>query len=301
MTEKSIKVKVHKSDVYDFDVKEKLESNIWSQDRLKDPIRKALLRISKEFLDFLNLDIDLTDVEDIHLTGSLANYNYTKYSDVDLHILFDFSKIDENYELVKEFLMSKKIIWNNKNNIKIKKHIVEIYPQNIKEKHFSGGIYSILNDEWIIEPSKRKDASQINIAGIKKKVEEIALQIEKIAQRPQLEKIDKLKEKIRHMRRSGLEAGGEYSIENLAFKALRRLGYLGMLEATKRKEYETSLSLNGYLGEDIEWWKKRRKRDRKNYKALTSRGSKKAIKSGTPYRTMRVKILPSNQPSGPRK
>ena len=38
-----------------------------------------------------------------NLTGSLANYNWSSFSDVDLHIIVDFSQIDENYELVKGF------------------------------------------------------------------------------------------------------------------------------------------------------------------------------------------------------
>jgi hypothetical protein len=38
--------------------------------------------------------------------------------------------------------------------------------------------------------------------------------------------IQKIKDKIKRMRRSGLAKGGEYSIENLTFKVLRRSGYI---------------------------------------------------------------------------
>jgi hypothetical protein len=46
-----------------------------------------------------------------------------------------------------------------------------------------------------------------------------------------LEKIESLKDKIKKMRESGLETGGEYSTENLAFKLLRRRGELNTLYA----------------------------------------------------------------------
>ena len=45
-------------------------------------------------------------IEDLRLTGSLANYNWSEYSDVDLHLVVDFEKIDEDIELVKAFFDS---------------------------------------------------------------------------------------------------------------------------------------------------------------------------------------------------
>lgn len=55
---------------------------------LKDEIREKLLEISNDFLNFIEINFF---VYDIVLTGSLANYNWSKYSDVDLHILIDFN------------------------------------------------------------------------------------------------------------------------------------------------------------------------------------------------------------------
>ena len=36
---------------------------------------------------------------DITLTGSMANYNYTDQSDLDLHVLFDFDAEGESGDL----------------------------------------------------------------------------------------------------------------------------------------------------------------------------------------------------------
>ena len=44
-----------------------------------------------------------------------------------------------------------------------------------------------------------------------------------------LEKLERLKDKIKKMRIAGLETGGEFSTENLAFKLLRRRGELNTL------------------------------------------------------------------------
>jgi predicted nucleotidyltransferase len=50
-------------------------------------VRARLLDIAYDFIDFLGVDIVVTDVV---MTGSLANYNWSEYSDVDLHIITDF-------------------------------------------------------------------------------------------------------------------------------------------------------------------------------------------------------------------
>ena len=54
---------------------------------------------------------------------------------------------------------------------------------------------------------------------------------------------EKLKAKIRKMRKTGLETVGAYSVENLTFKVLRRTDYLGKLSNAKRKAYDKKLSL----------------------------------------------------------
>ncbi len=105
--------------------------------KLKEEIREKLLEISNEFLEFIGIDFF---VFDIHLTGSLANFNWSKYSDVDLHILVDLDEFDAGkvnsiayHDIMKEFFDSKKNIWNSNTNITIKDFDVELYVQDIKE------------------------------------------------------------------------------------------------------------------------------------------------------------------------
>ena len=221
-----MKLKIKKYDEYDFRTKPTLESSLWKGDQLNVEVHDALLKIAEEFIEFLRLGLDIESAKDIQITGSLANYNYTKYSDLDLHILLDFDEIDENSILVKEYLMSKKVIWNSNYSIKVKNWEVEVYPQDIKEEHHSTGIYSILNNQWIKEPEVPKKLwTSMRLSDIKKKVKEIKYEIDNIEKSEDPEGvISRLKDKIKNMRRAGLEQDGEYSIENLTFKALRRLG-----------------------------------------------------------------------------
>ena len=105
-----VNLSVQSNGSYDFSIKNELHPEIWDGDTLKPQIREALLKIAHEFLESLEIDAEF---EDIQFTGSLANFNYTRYSDIDLHILMDFAEIDENQFLVYDYLMSKKNLWNN--------------------------------------------------------------------------------------------------------------------------------------------------------------------------------------------
>ena len=218
---------------------------IWENDRLKAEVREKLLKIASDFL--IDMPFDL-EPDDITLTGSLANYNWSKYSDVDLHILYDFSKVDENRELVIQFFKNLQTNWNNRHDIYMSGYEVEIYFQNSTEPHISTGVYSIQNDEWLTKP--KPVAASIDYANIEKKAEDISDRIDHIEKMMEdeegdavLDAIDRLKAKIRNMRQSGLEGAGQFSVENLAFKVLRRSEELSRLSDLKAKAYDETMSI----------------------------------------------------------
>ena len=138
----------------DFQIRSELNPKLWQDDKLKPEVRTRLLKIALGFIKNLEPEPSL---EDITFTGSLANYNYSKHSDIDLHIILDFSTIDENENLVRDFLLARKSLWNDTHEIKIRGAEVEIYAENIGDPHHSTGIYSVLNDEWI------KNQYQVNL------------------------------------------------------------------------------------------------------------------------------------------
>ena len=86
-----------KSILQSFHQRDRLNPKIWKKsdgDILINPkVREKLLEISKEFINFLKVEII---VSDIIMTGSLANYNWSNFSDVDLHIVVDFKQFKES-------------------------------------------------------------------------------------------------------------------------------------------------------------------------------------------------------------
>ena len=168
--------------------KTELDSDVWDRDGfLHSDVRKALLKISDEFIDFLGVD---AKIDDVTFTGSLANYNYTKFSDIDLHILLDFNDVDENLDLVKDFMMAKKSLWNDRHDIRVKNHEVELYAQDINEPHHSTGVYSVTNDSWIVSPTKSE--SDVDLKAVRKKVRSLIDQVDKaLESSDKIEKINK--------------------------------------------------------------------------------------------------------------
>ena len=127
-------------DLSSFKVKDTLNPKIFdSSQHMYSEIRTRLLMIADDFFD--TLEVGWVDIDDIVLTGSLANYNWSKFSDVDLHILVNFEDVDEKVDLVKEYFNSKKNLWNDKHNITIKGYDVELYMRDTDEPHVSSGIY----------------------------------------------------------------------------------------------------------------------------------------------------------------
>jgi len=240
-----LKEKVDQDALNSFEVNDSLEPEIWEGDRLKAEVREKLLKIVSDFLVDMPFDLE---PDDITLTGSLANYNWSKYSDVDLHILYDFSEVDENKELVIQFFKNLQTNWNNRHDIYMSDYEVEIYFQDSTEPHISTGVYSIQNDEWLTKPEPV--VASIDYANIEKKAEDIVNRIDHIEQMMTdeeggavLDAIDRLKAKIRNMRQSGLEGAGQFSVENLAFKVLRRSEELGRLSDLKAKAYDELMSI----------------------------------------------------------
>ena len=128
----------------------RLNPELWHDKSLIPEIREKLIKISAAFYDTLKIKVA---PEDVLLTGSSANYNYTPNSDIDLHILLNFKKINCELDFTKEYFLNKKSLWNNEHEITIKGKDVELYVQDVREPHKSTGIYSIMQNKWIVKPS----------------------------------------------------------------------------------------------------------------------------------------------------
>jgi len=228
-----------------FEKQSSLDPHFWEGTELKPKIARRLQKIVDDFIEGLNIEMTM---EDLRFTGSLANYNWSKYSDIDLHIVVDFSKIDEDVDIVKGFFDSARMRWNDLHDIMIYGHEVEIYVENAGEVHRTSGLYSITKKEWMVEPTP--DAIDFDFVSARKKADAIQTQfnlIQKFSEnKPEaaLKSIERLKKKIRKMRLAGLTSQEqEYSAENIAFKILRREETLDKLNDMKYDTYDKILSL----------------------------------------------------------
>ena len=225
--------------------KSELFQKFWKNNTLNPIVARKLMEIADKIIESL----DLEDVEDVVITGSIASYNWHELSDIDLHIMLDFDKIDDNFDLVKRMLDQTRINWNKKHNILIAGKEVEIYFQHYTEPHEANGIWSLELEKWLAEPVKLNP--ELDIQTTEKKAEAIAQQIEHVYEmfsdenyKQAYEYSIKIREKIARMRTSGLNKEGIFSPENLAFKMLRNAGYLEKLSTIKIESYDKMMSLN---------------------------------------------------------
>jgi predicted nucleotidyltransferase len=225
-----------------FHLKDEMNPEIWTDYKINDEVREELIQIAQDY--FESLDLDDVELSDIMLTGSLANFNWSKYSDFDLHLIFEFAEVNEDEVLVKKYLDAAGKVWNEQHDIKIKGYEVEIYSQNTKEKHTSSGQFSLLNNEWIEKPTKENFVPDEDL--IRQKAELIMSSVndlesdldENVEYEELMTKLKKVWKKIKEGRQAGLDREGEYSVENLVFKLLRRNGYIQRILDVRRKSYD---------------------------------------------------------------
>lgn len=244
-------VRVPKDVLDSFMLKDTLNQDIWENDVLNPKVRAKLIQVAKDF--YKNLDIPKeARIKDILFTGSLANFNWSKYSDIDLHIVLDFNEFDAEQQIVTDYFYAQKSIWNQEHDITVFNYPVELYVQDINHKMISTAIYSVLNDKWLKKP--KRETFDLDKKAIKDKADKIIRKLRDIRQDYQdqeyqsvVDKTKRLKNKIKQMRNAGLEKGGEFSLENLVFKVLRRTPFMDQLDSFKAKAYDKLMSVTEAL------------------------------------------------------
>jgi len=232
-------------DFSSLEAKEDLSPDIWEGGQLKEEVTEKLKMIADDFIKSLNMDIE---IKDVLLVGSMAGYNHSKYSDVDLHIVLDFSDISLDRELLRKYFILAKSKWNKNQMIILYGHDVEVYVEDVgdlfgrRSPRVPSAVYSIMRGEWLSEPSR--EGSNIDYEGVVKKVEEKMGGIDELQtlyENGEYEEAydlgTRLRAKMRNFRQSGLDREGEYSNENLAFKVLRRSGDLERMNEYTKKSY----------------------------------------------------------------
>lgn len=236
-------------DLSSFKLKDGLSGRIWkNKGVIKSDVRLNLIEIAEDFWE--SLGIDWVEVEDIVLTGSICNYNWSYDSDIDLHLMVDYSKVGENTDLVEKYFKGKKQEWCDSHDIKINGFDVEVYVQDTNGENESGGVYSLNTMEWIRKPKKGEfkeiDQEDEVINGICDEITDYANELsrviygENVGTRVEdaMECVERLIDKLVDTRRSSLSKGGEMSKGNIVYKALRRNGVIDMLYELSNDAYD---------------------------------------------------------------
>jgi hypothetical protein len=217
---------------------DKLNPALWTGNKLRPEVKNQLEEIAKDFLEEMGIH-DL-DVRDITISGSNAAYSYTKYSDLDLHILVNIADLP-NSDIYREFFDAKKSLYNDNHDITIHGVPVELYVQDAAQPSVTLGEYSLQDDKWLRIPTKRR--ANFDQSATRLKYEKLLDIVERALDSKNLTKIQKVLKKIKQYRQAGLDKGGEFGPENLAFKALRSQGYITKLYDLRDKLHSEYLTI----------------------------------------------------------
>lgn len=224
-----------------FDVQDELHPKFWIKEkddeyRLNSKVRLRLLDIADNFID--ELSVGWIKPTDILFTGSLANYNWSRYSDIDIHILYDFKKIYKNTDFVDDYFKAKKEVWlKNHKQLKVYGYPIEISVEDSGEKNPSSGRYSLEQNKWLTEPTDFQDAT-LNTKYIKDYAAKVMTEIDKLEKNIKKEtdrhkievmanKVENIFNKLKNLRSEGLESKKkEMSSGNVIYKLVRRMKYI---------------------------------------------------------------------------
>jgi hypothetical protein len=223
-----------------------LNPKLWKGQQLKLQVRVQLLKIAKDFIEYLG--VSPLHIKDVRILGSNAAYSYTDSSDIDLHVFVDMEKLNPD-DVYQELFTSKKMLYNDGRNITIHGIPVECYVQDINSPAVSLGEYSVLKHKWIKLPVKRRVT--LDHAEAKLKYEKMAHLVKVALNSKHYQFITRVLNKISQYRKAGLKRSGEFSSENIAYKAVRNQGIIDKLYKRRDALIGKDLSIEGmYVSED---------------------------------------------------
>lgn len=214
-----------------------LNPAIWNGLVLNKEVKDKLIQVANDFYK----DTELTaPIIDILFVGSLANYNWSNYSDFDLHLVINFKNVGEKPELVEKYVNQLKSAWNKDHDIHINGYNVEVFIQDVTKQNRSSGVYSLLTGNWVSKPKYENFSVDKNL--IQNKYTDAVYKINSAIKESNLELLKTTLKDVYDMRQAGLDRGGELSTENLVFKILRSRGHLEKLRSAITSTYDKQIS-----------------------------------------------------------
>ena len=230
---------------------EELNQKLFDGDKLKPEVREKLIEIGLEFYNSFDLEFELID---LYFEGSLAQYNYVELeningiaglnykSDIDLHLVLDYSKLDLPQDVIDDYFKSKKTIFNEHHNIQVMGFDVEVGNEDVNTPLVVSGCYSLFEDKWIKKPEPITQEVE-NIRDTEDYAEFRQYVIDAIKSND-IDILEDIWDKIKYMRKQSLKLDGEFGKGNLIFKALRQESLLTILKKALDAKRDEQLSLN---------------------------------------------------------
>lgn len=229
-----------------------LQPRFWLPDQMLRPVvRERLVKIAAAYQDHLALPKGVK-VRDITFTGSLTGRNYTRYSDVDIHLLVDYEAVGDE-ALVSDYFDLKRKAWSETYPVSVYGFPVEVYVQSYKQYHQDpAGHYSLRSNKWVRpapEPGQDQEAKDEKALVLARQYVQQARGILAKSGKPgQLGSIKSFIQRFKSMRQRGISGkAGIYSAENLAFKILRNSGSLDKLWDIEARLESQALTLKEQL------------------------------------------------------
>ena len=220
-----------------YDEHDQLNPKIWDSGQLRPEVKVKLLQIAEKFREFIDLDVPVIDV---HITGGQVTYHYTEQSDLDLHLIIDYSKVKCDQE-VEELLDTKRLLFKQLHQISIYGIPVEPGTEDINRPTVSSA-WSLSKDTWIREP--KNHSGRINEKEVQKQYKYWDNLIRSVLSQNDPEMAQKVLKLLRKYRKIGLKQTGEYGVENLVYKSLRNSKSLEKLVNYLDQTFDKNLSIS---------------------------------------------------------
>ena len=231
------------------EIHDELNPKLWQDsESLRPEVKEALLKIKEVFIENTELPINIIAT---HLVGSNVSYNYTPYSDLDLHFVVNFDSIPAPKELVQAYYNGERSAFNKAHDISIHGVNVEVYVEDVNAGTMSNGIYHLETDTWIKRPNK---ITGIQVYDTTELVDDWKYRINVALNSSDLDSVQKCIDALYLMRKNSIASEGEYGMGNQVFKDIRNLGLLDNLKKVRDKLISQRLTLesfteNYYLGD----------------------------------------------------
>ena len=197
-----------------FESHDTLNPLIWDGDKLNPDVNNTLIKIAKDFIEYVEVPIN---VSDLVITGGQVSFYYTKHSDLDLHIIVDFKTVQCDREAA-ELFDAKRLLYKKQYDITIHGIPVELYIEDLDHPAVSAS-YSIGTHSWKTKPVKQTEEIDTNEVLRMSKIWSVVIGYALKAN--DLKIARKVIKMLRDYRKLGLKQTGELGIPNLVYKTLR--------------------------------------------------------------------------------